>query len=70
MKMNEFITETGFLTEDGRRLINQFEVQIYEALMVPKTENEKRLVGAVLKSVVEECVIKSIRKDVENSKVR
>jgi hypothetical protein len=70
MKMNEFITETGFLTEDGKRLVNQFEVQIQEALMVPQTESEKRLVGSILKSLVDDAISKSIRRSVEESNKR
>lgn len=60
--MRKYITERGFLTEEGKLLVHRFSTEIEEILNIASDENQLRLVGAILDSIVGNKVATRVQK--------
>lgn len=63
MKFKEFVDERGFLTQEGKLLANRFSVEIDGILMLARSENELRLLGSILSSIVGDKVASHVRQE-------
>jgi hypothetical protein len=55
-ELNFFVNERGFLTDEGKLLAARFKSEIGDILRIATNENELRLVGSILNSIVGDIV--------------
>jgi hypothetical protein len=60
--MKKYITERGFLTDEGKSLVHRFSSEIEDILNIASNENELRLVGSILSSIVGTKVTNKVQK--------
>ena len=60
--MKKYISEQGFLTEDGKNLVNKFSFEADEILKLTSNENELRLIGSILNSIIGNKILSKIKK--------
>jgi len=60
--MNKYVNEKGFLTDDGKLFVRRFSVEVEEILRIASTENELRLVGSILGSIIGDKVASLVQK--------
>jgi hypothetical protein len=60
--MKKYVSERGFLTEEGKLLVHRFSTEVEEILNIASSENELRLVGSILDSIIGNKVASRIQR--------
>ena len=59
--MNKFVNERGFLTDEGKIFVGSFKNEVDKILKIANSENELRLIGSILNSMIGDSVANIIK---------